>query len=86
MIGRERPNLSDKPASPEDLQNHACLGYKGTGGAQRWYFRKPASDKVKIIEVHGPLRSNNGQVLVEAALAGRGNVFFPSRLFCRESS
>ncbi|OPK07821.1 LysR family transcriptional regulator [Pseudomonas sp. VI4.1] len=74
-----------KPASPEDLQNHACLVYKGTGGAQRWYFRKPASDKVKIIEVHGPLRSNNAQVLVEAALAGRGIVFFPSWLFSRES-
>jgi DNA-binding transcriptional LysR family regulator len=74
-----------KPASPEDLQNHACLVYKGTGGAQRWYFRKPASAEVKIIEVHGPLRSNNGQVLVEAALAGRGIVFFPSWLFSPES-
>ncbi|WP_413817415.1 LysR substrate-binding domain-containing protein [Pseudomonas sp. P8_241] len=40
---------------------------------------------MKIIEVHGPLRSNNGQVLVEAALAGRGIVFFPSWLFSRES-
>jgi DNA-binding transcriptional LysR family regulator len=74
-----------KAVSPEDLQSHACQVYKGTGGAQRWYFRKPASDKVKIIEVHGPLRSNNGQVLVEAALAGRGIVFFPSWLFSRES-
>ncbi|GAB6402645.1 LysR family transcriptional regulator [Pseudomonas sp. MHK4] len=74
-----------KPASPEDLQNHACLVYKGTGGAQRWYFRKPASAEVKIIEVHGPLRSNNGQVLVEATLAGRGIVFFPSWLFSPES-
>ncbi|WP_297838801.1 LysR family transcriptional regulator [Pseudomonas sp.] len=74
-----------KPASPEDLQNHACLVYKGTGGAQRWYFGKPASNKVKIIEVHGPLRSNNAQVLVEAALAGRGIVFFPSWIFSRES-
>lgn len=74
-----------KPASPEDLQNQACLVYKGTVGAQRWYFRKPSSNEVTIIEVHGPLRSNNAQVLVEAALAGRGIVFFPSWLFSRES-
>ncbi|WP_350616600.1 LysR family transcriptional regulator [Pseudomonas sp. HY7a-MNA-CIBAN-0227] len=74
-----------KPSSPQDLQNHACLVYKGTGGAQRWYFRQPGSDKVQIIEVHGPLRSNNGQVLVEAALAGRGIIFFPSWMFSRDS-
>ena len=74
-----------QPASPQELQHHACLVYKGTGGAQRWYFRKPGSDKADIIDVQGPLRSNNGQVLVEAALAGRGIVFFPSWLFSRES-
>jgi len=79
-----------KPSSPQDLKNHACLVYKGTGGAQRWFFRAPGdgqsgSETVEIIDVHGPLRSNNAQVLVEAALAGRGVVFFPSWLFSRES-
>ncbi|TWD52763.1 LysR family transcriptional regulator [Pseudomonas sp. SJZ131] len=79
-----------KPSSPQDLKNHACLVYKGTGGAQRWFFRAPGdgqsgSEHVEIIDVHGPLRSNNAQVLVEAALAGRGVVFFPSWLFSRES-
>ncbi|RLU05781.1 LysR family transcriptional regulator [Pseudomonas prosekii] len=79
-----------KPSSPQDLKNHACLVYKGTGGAQRWFFRAPGdgqsgSETVEIIDVHGPLRSNNAQVLVEASLAGRGVVFFPSWLFSRES-
>ena len=74
-----------KPQSPQDLQQHACLVYKGSGGAQRWYFRAPGSDTVQIIEVHGPLRSNNGQALLAAALAGRGIVFFPSWLFNRDS-
>ncbi|PWE38754.1 LysR family transcriptional regulator [Pseudomonas prosekii] len=79
-----------KPSSPQDLKNHACLVYKGTGGAQRWFFRTPGdgqsgSEDVEIIDVHGPLRSNNAQVLVEAAMAGRGIVFFPSWLFSRES-
>jgi len=74
-----------KPASPQDLQNHAGLVYKGTGGAQRWYFRQPGAGEAEVVEVHGPLRSNNAQVLVQAALAGRGVVLFPSWLFSSDS-
>lgn len=74
-----------KPKTPQDLRDHSCLVYKGTGGAQRWYFRHPKSGAVEVIDVNGPLRSNNGEVLVEAALAGRGIVFFPSWLFSKES-
>lgn len=73
------------PASPQDLRNHACLVYKGSGGAQRWYFGRPGGEMSDIIEVHGPLRSNNGEVLLQAALGGRGIVFFPSWLFSQES-
>lgn len=74
-----------KPKTPQDLRDHSCLVYKGTGGAQRWYFWHPKNAAVEIIDVTGPLRSNNGEVLVEAALAGRGIVFFPSWLFSKES-
>lgn len=74
-----------QPASPADLQNHACLVYKGTGGAQRWYFRKAGSDSAEIIDVHGPLRSNNGQGVGGSRAGGQGIVFFPSWLFSRES-
>jgi DNA-binding transcriptional LysR family regulator len=74
-----------KPEAPHDLRNHSCLVYKGTGGAQSWYFRRPGSEPAEVIEVNGPLRSNNGEVLVAAALAGRGIVFFPTWLFSKES-
>ena len=70
-----------EPVSPQDLRNHSCLVYKGVSGIQRWHFRRPGFDAVETIDVDGPLRSNNGQVLMEAALAGRGIVFFPSWLF-----
>lgn len=73
------------PQSPQELRNHACLVYKGSGGPQRWYFRRPDNQASEIIEVHGPLRSNDGEVLLQAALAGRGIVFFPSWIFSRES-
>jgi len=73
------------PRSPQDLRNHACLVYKGSGGPQRWYFRRAEDQTSQIIEVHGPLRSNDGEVLLQAALAGRGIVFFPSWVFSPES-
>jgi DNA-binding transcriptional LysR family regulator len=74
-----------RPLSPQDLQNHACLVYKGASGVQRWHFRHPGHSTVEIIDVDGPLRSNNGEVLMAAAQAGRGIVFFPSWLFSKQS-
>lgn len=74
-----------EPKTPDDLRDHSCLVYKGSGGAQRWHFRDPEGGPLQIIDVDGPLRSNNAQVLVEAALAGRGIVFFPSWLFSKAS-
>lgn len=74
-----------EPASPQDLRNHACLVYKGVSGVQRWHFRHPEHDAIEVIDVDGPLRSNNGQILMEAALGGRGIVFFPSWLFSKDS-
>ncbi|TDV72041.1 LysR family transcriptional regulator [Pseudomonas sp. LP_7_YM] len=73
------------PTTPEALRKHCCLVYKGSGGAQRWHFRQPKTGTLQIIDVNGPLRSNNAQVLVEATLAGRGIVLFPSWLFSKES-
>ncbi|MEQ7921693.1 LysR family transcriptional regulator [Xanthomonas sp. WHRI 1810A] len=73
------------PHSPQDLRHHACLVYRGAAGAQRWYFGRPDGDMTEIIDVQGPLRSNNGEVLLQASLAGRGIVFFPSWLFSKES-
>lgn len=73
------------PKTPDDLRHHGCLLYKGSGGAQRWHFRDPASGSLQIIDVDGPLRSNNAQVLMEAAMAGRGIVLFPSWLFSKHS-
>jgi len=69
------------PDAPEDLLQHDCLIYKGQLGAQKWYFRDPASHAVEAFSVSGRLRSNNADVLMAAALAGRGVVLFPTWLF-----
>jgi DNA-binding transcriptional LysR family regulator len=73
------------PDSPPDLRTHACLGYRGASGLQRWYFGRAKGEMTEVIEVCGPLSSNNGDVLLQAAMAGRGIVLFPSWLFSKES-
>ncbi|WP_313738721.1 LysR family transcriptional regulator [Pseudomonas sp.] len=69
------------PACPEELAQHRCLVYKGLAGAQRWFFRRSPHSAPQVIDVQGPLRSNDAQVLVAAAQAGRGIVLFPTWLY-----
>jgi len=73
--------LHGTPQTPDDLLQHSCLLFKGTQAPQRWYFRRLSKDTFKPQDVSGPLRSNNAEVLVAAALAGRGIVLFPSWVF-----
>lgn len=69
------------PQTPADLMQHNCLLYKGQQGPQRWYFRRASRENFESLDVRGSLRSNNAEVLVAAAVAGRGIVLFPSWLF-----
>ncbi|MDB5731455.1 MAG: LysR family transcriptional regulator [Variovorax sp.] len=74
-----------KPSTPLDLERHSCLVYKGPSGPQRWFFRRSKEETPLVIRAEGMLRSNNAEVLVEAALAGRGIVLFPTWIFERGS-
>ncbi|MBT9523082.1 MAG: substrate binding domain-containing protein, partial [Dechloromonas sp.] len=57
------------PRQPADLANHECLSL----GQQRgWVFRDPDSNQVDTIKVGGSFECNDGAVLHEWALAGRG--------------
>jgi DNA-binding transcriptional LysR family regulator len=69
------------PSVPADLPQHHCLLYKGRHGEQQWYFRHSTTASPEAVAVSGPLRSNNAEVLVAAARAGRGMVLFPTWLF-----
>jgi DNA-binding transcriptional LysR family regulator len=62
------------PASPSDLARHACLLY-AHGGVVTWDFAVDGA--VKGVEVHGPLRANNGDLIRDAAIAGLGIVRLP---------
>ena len=69
------------PQNPEDLLAHNCLVYKGQQEPQRWHFRRTRDDAFEPLVVSGPLRSNNSEVLINAALAGRGIVLMPTWLY-----
>ena len=57
------------PREPADLAGHHCLSL----GQQRgWVFRDPQSGVVDTLKVSGPFECNDGAVLHEWALVGRG--------------
>lgn len=68
-----------KPASPQALIEHHCLGFNGPKGLNRWYFRQQNE-----IWQHYPLTttlvSNNADTLMTAALSGMGIILFPDWL------
>lgn len=62
------------PLLPEDLLHHACLRY-GREGQNGWELMQEG--KRKLLDVHGPIVSNNGEVLRDAAMAGLGLALLP---------
>ena len=64
------------PQSPADVARHACLVYSSVQGDERWHFSTAAGHE-QPVPVHGPLRSNNLSVVLEAARAGMGLAILP---------
>jgi DNA-binding transcriptional LysR family regulator len=62
------------PATPADLERHACLLY-GEEGRSGWEFVVDGASR--MFEVRGPLRANNGEVIRDAAIAGLGIARLP---------
>lgn len=53
---------------------HACLRY-GREGQNGWELTQDG--KRKLLDVQGPIVSNNGEILKDAAVAGLGLVLLP---------
>lgn len=70
--------LQSPPQTPTDLTGHKCLLFDYTPGAQHWTFAC-AGDEQRI-QVAGPLRSNNVQMLRQACLGGAGLALLPDWL------
>lgn len=65
------------PQRPEDLTSHNCLLYSYLSTGDTWYF--PTHDgEDTAVHVTGNLRANNGDVLLEGAMAGLGIAAAPA--------
>ena len=66
------------PQTPHDLLGHDCLNYTYLLSGGEWRFDGP--DGPVGVRVGGSFAANNGDVLRQAALAGRGIIFTPTFL------
>jgi DNA-binding transcriptional LysR family regulator len=71
------------PDSPEDLAKHQCLAYSLLPDADSWQFQD-AKNEISEVKIRAILKSNNGEQLRDAALAGLGVVLQPSFIVYNE--
>lgn len=66
------------PATPSDLERHDCLTYAYDPDPGAWELSR-AEESVRV-RVGGGARANDGETLMEIALAGHGIVMLPTFL------
>ncbi|WP_016745699.1 LysR family transcriptional regulator [Rhizorhabdus wittichii] len=79
------PALFDRlgrQAHPRDLVRYPAFAYTHVRHPGRWHFRHPAEGELSV-EIKGPIRANNGDVLIDALLAGTGIATAPDFLVWR---
>jgi len=68
--------LHGVPKKPKDLARHDALIYSTAQGDARWHFTGGEGSN-EVVQVSGPLRSNNLSVLLLAARSGMGLAALP---------
>jgi DNA-binding transcriptional LysR family regulator len=68
-----------RPQHPDDLANHACLGYAYLPTQDRWRFIHATGAEVSVTP-HSQLRANNADALRPMLLAGMGLAVQPEFL------
>ena len=66
------------PVTPDELTAHRCIGYAYMASGCDWPFR--TREGRRLVRVHGPVMSNNGDVLRVLALDGCGVALLPTFL------
>jgi DNA-binding transcriptional LysR family regulator len=69
-----------RPARPEDLLQHACLTVSSTSRTPTGWWTFPGVNKGKALAVHGRLRTDDTESLLQGAEAGLGVVHLASWL------
>jgi DNA-binding transcriptional LysR family regulator len=65
-----------RPTHPMHLAEHKCFGYAYLSKPDVWHYTNAAGEQVSV-RPGGPLRANNGEVLMPALLAGLGIADLP---------
>lgn len=73
------------PLRPQDLADHDCIHYSFLATGRRWTFLVPSADgreeaREMSVAVRPVFATNNGRVMLEAALSGRGIALLPAFL------
>lgn len=74
--------MEGEPRQPEQLASRACLHYGETTSSSLWHF-EPATataSRPVSVSVRGPVCSNNGDLLLRAAIDGLGFTVLPAFL------
>lgn len=58
------------PRRPQDLKNHACLGFRFSNGLYRWEFEK--GRKALTVSPQGPASFDDPDLVIQAVLEGVG--------------
>jgi DNA-binding transcriptional LysR family regulator len=68
-----------RPTHPSELAEHACLAYLRDAAGQGWSFERGSGRKAErvVVQVQGPFKANNSEVLREAVLGGLGIGLLP---------
>lgn len=65
-----------EPAHPDELREHSCLIYEYLARQGTWSLQR--GEARADIRINGPVRANNGDTLLEAAVDGWGIVLSPT--------
>tara|TARA_R110002033_G_scaffold16147_2_gene45219 strand:- start:647 stop:1537 length:891 start_codon:yes stop_codon:yes gene_type:complete len=72
-----------QPESPADLSHHDCFIYSNTASSEVWHATDSAN-QVTSVRPKCRFRSNNGDVMLPALIAGRGIGYLPDFL-CQQA-
>lgn len=75
-------NKHGKPKHPAELETHNCLIYSQAPHPDSWLFRDDQGKNISI-KVNGNLRSDTGNILMNAALNGKGIFIGPTFMIDR---
>jgi DNA-binding transcriptional LysR family regulator len=60
----------DIPRKPQDLKDHACIGFRMSNGLYRWEFEK--GRKSLTVSPQGPASFDDPELVIQAVLSGVG--------------